>query len=330
MRETRLRSETTDGYTIQLAANVESGEHPEELKQYGAAGVGLFRTEYLFMNREQMPTEEEQFAVYRKVAENLNGEAVIIRTLDIGGDKLAAAMGPVHEQNPFLGLRAIRLCLANPQLLQTQMRAILRAGVYGNIKMMFPMISSINELNQALDILEKVKSDLQNANMRFDGDMEIGVMIEIPAAALIAEQLAKKVDFFSIGTNDLVQYTLAVDRNNEKVSKLYEPTHPAVLQLIAMTTRAAARNGIWTGVCGEMAGDPRYTPILLGLGIVELSMPPMVIGHIRRLIRKISMHEAEKIAEKALHAETAAEALRYSMDFLENNMPEILAGAREG
>ena len=282
------------------------------------------------MKRDHLPTEEEQFEVYKHVAETTAGQPVIIRTLDLGGDKLAASLGMAKEQNPFLGLRAIRLCLANQDLFRTQLRAILRAGCYGNVKMMFPMISSVMELNRVLTVLDEVKSELQDGNKRFDGGMDIGIMIEIPSAALMADALAKKVDFFSLGTNDLVQYTLAIDRNNEHVANLYEPTHPAVLQLIARTAQAAERNGIWTGVCGEMASDLRYIPILIGLGVVELSMSPIAIGHARRLIRKISMADAEKIAERALRASTAKEALNYSTAFLEQNMPEILAAVREG
>ena len=330
MRETQLQSETTDGYRIQLAANVESADGLEDIKRFGAAGIGLFRTEYLYMNREQLPTEAEQFEVYRKVAEAANGQPVIIRTLDLGGDKLAKSLGTIQEQNPFLGLRAIRLCLSRPELFKTQLRAILRAGCFGNIKMMFPMISSVPELDRALALVEEVKSELQNDNMRFAGGMDIGIMIEIPSAALMADTLAKKVDFFSLGTNDLVQYTLAIDRNNEHVARLYEPTHPAVLRLIADTARAAERNGIWTGICGEMASDLRYIPILIGLGVEELSMSPIAIGHARRLIRKISMSDAERIAAQALAASTAKEALGYSTEFLERNLPEILAAVREG
>ena len=218
----------------------------------------------------------------------------------------------------------IRLCLEKPEILKVQMRAILRAGVFGKIRMMFPMVSCMDELNKLLKLLDEVRSDLKNSNMKFDGSMDIGVMIEIPSAALIADKLAKKVDFFSIGTNDLVQYTLAVDRNNEKVAHLYAPTNPAVLELIGRTVDAAERNGIWVGVCGEVAGDPRYIPILIGLGVKELSMSPLSIGHIRRLIRNISMYDAERIAEKALAAETAEEALAYSMEYLEKKVPEIL------
>lgn len=324
LRETQLKSETVDGYRIHLAANVENADSLEDIKKYGASGIGLFRTEYLYINRPTLPTEEEQFEIYKKVATAMDGQAAIIRTLDLGGDKLSEALGAYHEQNPFLGLRAIRLCLEKPEILKVQMRAILRAGVFGKIRMMFPMVSCMDELNKLLKLLDEVRSDLKNSNMKFDGSMDIGVMIEIPSAALIADKLAKKVDFFSIGTNDLVQYTLAVDRNNEKVAHLYAPTNPAVLELIGRTVDAAERNGIWVGVCGEVAGDPRYIPILIGLGVKELSMSPLSIGHIRRLIRNISMYDAERIAEKALAAETAEEALAYSMEYLEKKVPEIL------
>ena len=324
LRETQLKSETVDGYRIHLAANVENADTLEDIKKYGASGIGLFRTEYLYINRSTLPTEEEQFEIYKKVATAMDGQAAIIRTLDLGGDKLSEALGAYHEQNPFLGLRAIRLCLEKPEILKVQMRAILRAGVFGKIRMMFPMVSCMDELNKLLKLLDEVRSDLKNSNMKFDGSMDIGVMIEIPSAALIADKLAKKVDFFSIGTNDLVQYTLAVDRNNEKVAHLYAPTNPAVLELIGRTVDAAERNGIWVGVCGEVAGDPRYIPILIGLGVKELSMSPLSIGHIRRLIRNISMYDAERIAEKALAAETAEEALAYSMEYLEKKVPEIL------
>ncbi|MBR2363706.1 MAG: phosphoenolpyruvate--protein phosphotransferase, partial [Lentisphaeria bacterium] len=324
LRETQLKSETVDGYRVELAANVENAETLDDIKKFGAAGIGLFRTEYLYMNRDSFPSEEEQFEVYKKVAMTLEGRPAIIRTLDLGGDKLSALVNTSHEQNPFLGLRAVRLCLAHPELLKTQMRAILRAGVYGKLRMMFPMVSGVRELDDLLRILDEVKSNLQKSNQRFDGSMEIGVMIEIPSAALVAEHLAEKVDFFSIGTNDLVQYTLAVDRNNEQVASLYEPTHPGVLSLIAMTVRAANKHGIWVGVCGESGGDPLCIPLLVGLGVKELSMSPISIGQTRRLIRKISMREVEQLAALALAARDGGEALALSRKYLEQRVPAIL------
>lgn len=326
LRETQLKSETVDGYRVELAANVENAENLEDIKKFGAAGIGLFRTEYLYMNRESFPTEEEQFEVYKKVAETLEGRPAIIRTLDLGGDKLSALINTSHEQNPFLGQRAIRLCLAHPELLKTQMRAILRAGVFGKLRMMFPMVSGMKELNDLLRLLEEVKSNLQKSNQRFDGSMEIGVMIEIPSAALVAEHLAQKVDFFSIGTNDLVQYTLAVDRNNEQVAALYEPTHPGVLALISMTVRAANKHGIWVGVCGESAGDPLCIPLLVGLGVKELSMSPISIGQTRRLIRKLSMREVEQLARAALAASDGGSALALARKYIEAKYPVILHG----
>ncbi len=325
LRETQLKSETVDGYRVELAANVENAENLEEIKKFGAAGIGLFRTEYLYMNRDTFPSEEEQFEVYKKVAQSLGGRPAIIRTLDLGGDKLSSLI-TTHEQNPFLGQRAIRLCLAHPELLKTQMRAILRAGTFGKLRMMFPMVSGVKELDELLRILDEVKMNLQKSNQRFDGSMEIGVMIEIPSAALVAEHLAEKVDFFSIGTNDLVQYTLAVDRNNEQVASLYEPLHPAVLALIGMTVRAANKHGIWVGVCGESGGDPLCIPLLVGLGVKELSMSPISIGQTRRLIRKMSMREAEQLANAALAARDGWETMAISRRYVEQKFPVILHG----
>ena len=330
-KENLLESETPDGYRIRLCANVDTLESVKSLKGSGAAGIGLFRTEYLFMDREHLPAEEEQFEAYKEAALIAGGGEVIIRTLDIGGDKLADSMNAfLHEQNPFLGLRAIRLCLEHPGIFKTQIRAILRAGLHGNIKMMFPMISSLSDLENCLSVVEEVKEELRESHIPFHEKMQIGIMIEIPSAALTADLLAQKVDFFSIGTNDLIQYTLAADRINERVAKYYQPTHPAVLRLIAETAKASERNGIWSGVCGEMAGDLYCVPILIGLGVEELSMSPMMLGHVRRLIRRISMKDAERIAENALKARTPEEALRCSASYLEENMPELLAAVREG
>ncbi len=324
IKESTLRPETIDGFCIQLAANIEHQEDVKEAIKYGAAGVGLFRTEYMYLNQDKLPDEEKQYNVYREITANLNNQPMIVRTLDVGGDKLSKILSVPHEPNPFLGLRAIRLCLATPELIKTQMRAILRASAYGDIKIMFPMITCAEELDQLLELLETCKEELKAKKLPLNEDIETGIMIETPSAALIANTLAAKVDFFSIGTNDLVQYTMAVDRSNERVAYLYQPSHPAILSLIQQVVKAARDNRIWVSVCGEMASDPRYTPILVGMGVHELSMGPVSLGIIRRIIRRIKMHEAEKIAEYAINCRTAAEALEISETFLNDIAPDII------
>lgn len=325
LKESRLRAETMDGYCIQLAANTEGLEDLDDIKRYGAEGIGLFRTEYLFMNTSELPDEEAQFQVYRRIAEEMQDQPVVIRTLDLGGDKLSSTLsGSYHEPNPFLGLRAIRLCFDKPAILRTQMRAILRAGVFGTVRMLFPMISSVDEVEWLLSMLGSVREELMSEHQSFDGSMKIGLMIEIPSAAIIAEDLASRVDFFSIGTNDLVQYSLAVDRGNEKVAYLYRPTHPAILELIGRTVSAARKHNIWVSVCGEMAGDPRLTPILLGLGVQELSMSPIALAPVRRIIRRMKMHDAEALAEKALDCENADESLQLSQEMVTKIAPDIV------
>jgi phosphotransferase system enzyme I (PtsI) len=331
LKESRLRPETTDGFCVQLAANIENAQDIEKARRYGAAGVGLFRTEYLFINSRTLPSEETQFQIYRTAAERMEGQPVVIRTIDLGGDKLADNITIHHESNPFLGLRAVRLCLEKrPDMLRSQMRAILRAGAYGDIKIMFPMITSVEELDRILSMLEETKADLAAKKEIFNKDIETGIMIEIPSAAILAGPLAKKVKFFSIGTNDLVQYTLAVDRGNDSVAYLYQPSHPAVLQLINQVVHAARAGRIWVSVCGEMAGDPRYTPLLVGLGIHELSMSSGSIGAIRRIVRRMSMFEAEEAAVKALSCQTAEEALNVSEALLYKVAPDIVSIALKG
>ena len=251
------------------------------------------------------------------------GQPIIIRTLDVGGDKFDAAISLPKEPNPFLGMRAIRLGLSRPELLKNQLRALLRAGVFGDIKILFPMVSSVEELDGLLNLLEQLKDELRERELDFRDDMEIGIMIEIPSAALIADQLAKKADFFSIGSNDLVQYTLAVDRTNERLNYLDMPTHPAVLTLIANCIAVARKHNIPVSVCGQIAGDPRFTPLLVGLGVNELSMPPALLGPVRRVIRKLQMADAELAALQVLECETSAKALDISMQMLRNAAPEI-------
>lgn len=322
-KENRMLAETTDGYVIQLMANVEGIEGIEEVKKSCSEGIGLFRTEYLFMNKPVLPDEETQFQVYKKLAELMPDQPVIIRTLDVGGDKFDAAISLPKEPNPFLGMRAIRLGLSRPELLKNQLRALLRAGVYGDIKILFPMISSLEELEGLLHLLEQLKDDLRERGIPFKDDMQVGVMIEIPSAVLIADQLAKKADFFSIGSNDLVQYTLAVDRSNEKVAKLYNPMHPAVIELIAMAAKAARDNQIWISCCGELASDPLFTPLLVGLGVQELSMSPGALPAVRRTIRRLSMAEAEALVQDIRQAADSNYTATRCKDLIARIAPSI-------
>ena len=323
LQESRMRAETLDGYCIQLCANVENIDGIKEVQRCGAEGIGLFRTEYLYMNAATLPDEETQYQVFRKAAADMHGRPVVIRTLDIGGDKLESTISAYREPNPFLGMRAIRLCRDKPELMRTQMRAILRAGTAGNIQLLFPMVSSVDEIDFLLDMLDEEKKKLMADQKPFNGAMEVGIMVEIPSAAVIAEELASRVDFFSIGSNDLIQYSLAVDRSNEKVAYLYSPTHPAVLRLISDTVKAARKNGIPVCICGEIAADPLLTPLLVGLGISELSMSPASIGPVRRLIRRITMHGAEDLAKKALECRTAADALVLTSEYAKAALPEL-------
>lgn len=298
---------TLDGSRVVLSANIELSSETEEVKACGAEGVGLYRTEYLFINREVLPSEEEQYKAYRNVASALKPHPVIIRTLDLGGDKFLTHLKLAPEMNPFLGWRAIRFCLHEKDLFRTQLRAILRASAEGNIKMMYPMVSGLDELNQANELVEECKDQLRKEGQAFDPNLEIGIMVEIPSAALSADMLAKRVKFFSLGTNDLIQYSLAVDRLNARIAHLYEPTHPGVLRLIKMTTDAARANGIWTGVCGEMASDATLTPLLLGLGVDEISVAPAFVPKVKHIIRRLKMTEAQDLAAFALKCESGNE-----------------------
>src|SRR5437867_2241560 len=303
---------TLDGARITLSANIEQAADAEHVRACGAEGVGLFRTEYLYLNRETLPTEEEQYQAYRQVAAALKPNPVVIRTLDLGGDKFISHLWMPQELNPFLGWRAIRFCLQERALFRAQLRAILRAAVEGNIKMMYPMISGLDELNQANALVEECRKELQQQNIAYGEPLEIGAMIEIPSAVLTADSLAKRVGFFSIGTNDLIQYSLAVDRLNEKIAHLYEPTHPAIVRLIKATVEAGRRNGIWVGVCGEMAGDPALVPLLLGLDVDELSAAFSVVPQVKFLIRRLKLSEARQLADFALNCESGSEILARS------------------
>jgi phosphotransferase system enzyme I (PtsI) len=299
-----------DGHRVVLSANIEQAEDAQSVKANGADGVGLFRTEYLFLNREHQPDEELQYQAFRSAAAALKPMPVVIRTLDLGGDKYVAhAQHLPREMNPFLGRRAIRLCLQERDMFREHLRAILRASAEGNVKMMFPMISGLEELNQANALVEEYKAELRQENVPFDENLEIGAMIETPSAVMVADSLAKRLKFFSIGTNDLIQYSLAVDRMNEKIAHLYEPTHPAIVRLIQATVEAAHRQKIPVTVCGEMASDPVLAPLLLGLGVDELSAAAPLVPPVKFLIRRLKLTQAKELAQFALESESAAEIL---------------------
>lgn len=302
-------AKTLDGHTIILSANIERAGDVEAVRKSGATGVGLFRTEFLFINRSDLPNEEEQFQAYKKVTESLAPEPVIIRTLDLGGDKLLSHVNVAAEMNPFLGWRAIRLCLEEKDLFRTQLRAILRASAFGDLKIMYPMVSGMDELDAANVLLDECRNQLRAEGVEFAENLEIGVMIETPSAAMIADSLARCVQFFSIGTNDLIQYSLAVDRLNEKIAHLYEPTHPGILRLIKATVDAGQAQKIWTGVCGEMAGELAMVPLLIGLGVAELSVAPSLVPRVKMLIRSIEMAKARELAEFALNCDSPGEIL---------------------
>ncbi len=324
LRDTQLKPAITlDGHRVFLSANIEQPADAEQVKANGAEGVGLFRTEYLFIGSERPPDEEQQYQAYREVAAALKPLPVVIRTLDLGGDKFLAHMPASREMNPFLGWRAIRFCLQRTDIFREQLRAILRASAEGNVKMMYPMISGLDELNQANALVEKYKEELRQEDVPFDEHLEIGAMIETPSAALVSDSLAKRLKFFSIGTNDLIQYALAVDRMNEKIAHLYEPTHPAILQLIKITVEAAHNHRIWVSVCGEMAGDPVLAPLLLGLGVDELSVAAPLVPPVKFIIRRLKLTEARDLAEFALKCESAAEILAHCQELARNIAPSL-------
>ncbi len=323
LRETT--STTRDGRHIVLSANIELPEDVDAVAANGAEGIGLYRTEFLYLNRDTLPTEDEQYATYRKVAERVHPQPLIIRTFDLGGDKLAeGATDITDELNPFLGWRAIRFCLENQDIFKTQLRAILRASAIGNIKIMFPMISGLDELRRAIALLEESKQQLRSSNIEMAERVEVGAMIEIPSAAICASSLAREVDFFSIGTNDLIQYALAVDRVNEKVAYLYEPTHPAILRLLKMVADAGHANHIWVGVCGEMAGEIALVPLLLGLGIDELSTSATLVPRVKRAVQSLSMPECRELLEKTLKLNTASEVLERCLQLADSRYGDLL------
>jgi phosphoenolpyruvate-protein phosphotransferase (PTS system enzyme I) len=312
-----LRAETLDGHRVELAANIGSSQEAESAFKNGAESIGLFRTEFVYMDSRHLPDEEEQFTAYRKAVEAMNGRPVIIRTLDIGGDKEVASLKLPPETNSFLGWRAIRICLDEKELFKTQLRAILRASAFGKVRIMYPMISSVDEIYLAHAILEEAKQSLRNEHCKYDEGIEVGVMIEIPAAALAADIIIKKVDFFSIGTNDLTQYTLAVDRTNEKVIRYYNSFQPAVLRLIRKVIEISHHAGKITGMCGEFAGNPLATVLLLGMGLDEFSMSSASIQKVKKIIRTVEFGFAKKVAETTFGLSTANEIENYLKQVLE-------------
>ncbi|MDR0217798.1 MAG: phosphoenolpyruvate-protein phosphotransferase PtsI [Enterobacteriaceae bacterium] len=307
---------TLDGHQVEVCANIGTVRDVMGAERNGAEGVGLYRTEFLFMDRDSLPTENEQFEAYKAVAEAVGNQAVIIRTMDIGGDKDLPYMNLPKEENPFLGWRAIRICLDRKEILHSQLRAILRASAFGKLRIMFPMIISVEEIRELKGELVLLKEQLRNENKAFDESIEVGIMVETPAAATIAKHLAKEVDFFSIGTNDLTQYTLAVDRGNELISHLYNPMSPAVLNLIKQVIDASHAEGKWTGMCGELAGDERATLLLLGMGLDEFSMSAISIPRIKKIIRNANYGDAKTLAEQALTQPTAQELMELVDTFI--------------
>jgi len=298
-----------DGVQVELVANIGTPKDVEGALHNGAEGVGLFRTEFLYMGRDELPSEEDQFAAYKAVLEGMEGRPVVVRTLDIGGDKKLSYLPLPEEMNPFLGHRAIRLCLDRTDIFRTQLRALLRASVYGKLKVMFPMIATLNEFREAKKLFLEEKDNLAKEGIPTADHIELGIMVEIPSTAVLADQFAKEVDFFSIGTNDLIQYTMAADRMNEQVSYLYQPYNPSILRLVKMVIDASHKEGKWTGMCGEMAGDETAVPLLLGLGLDEFSMSATSILKARSLIRKLSKAEMEKLAQEALQKSTVEEVI---------------------
>src|SRR5229473_4476511 len=318
----QTKSTTRDGRHIVLSANIELPGDVDAVATNGAEGIGLYRTEFLYLNRTTLPTEDEQYETYRKVAERVSPDPLIIRTFDLGGDKLAPGAADVGDElNPFLGWRAIRFCLENIDIFKTQLRAILRASAVGNVKIMFPMISGLEELRHAKAVLNECRNEIGEKK---SGKMEVGAMIEIPSAAISADTLAREVDFFSIGTNDLIQYTIAVDRVNERIAHLYEPTHPAVLRLLKMISDAAHANKIWVGVCGEMARDVALIPLLIGLGMDELSVGATSVPRVKMAVQSLAVPECQELVDEALRLQTSSEILARCLELANKRYGDLL------
>lgn len=323
LRETA--STTKDGRHLILSANIELPEEVEFVTKNGAEGIGLYRTEFFYLNKTETPDEEEQFQNYSKVAREVLPHSIIIRTLDLGGDKFMSALDLPEELNPFLGWRAIRFCLEKVDIFKVQLRAILRASAVGNVRMMYPMISGVDELRRANKVLEECKQELRAEGKPFNEEMEVGAMIEVPSAAISADLLAPEVDFFSIGTNDLIQYSIAVDRVNERISHLYEPTHPAIIRLIKGVVDAGHAKGLWVGVCGEMAGEIALTPLLLGLGVEELSTGAALVPRVKRAVQSLDMELCSKLVQQVLSLDSSAEIMSRCEDVARARYPELMS-----
>ncbi|MBI1991823.1 MAG: phosphoenolpyruvate--protein phosphotransferase, partial [Candidatus Omnitrophica bacterium] len=319
-----LPAETLDHHTVVLSANIELPEEVPSVIAHGADGIGLFRTEFLYLNRLDFPSEDEQYEAYHTVAEQLRPHPVIIRTMDLGGDKFFSPLHLPSEMNPFMGWRAIRFSLARPDLFRVQLRAILRASTCGNLKMMYPMICGLEELRRANEILNAVKEELAREGVPFSEQLEVGAMIEVPSAALTCDLLAGEVDFFSIGTNDLIQYSLAVDRVNEKIAYLYEPTHPAILRLVKQVIDVGHAANIWVGMCGEMAGEPPLSLLLLGLGLDEFSTSPVQLPIVKQIIRSVEYSFAQSVIQEALKLRTGKEVEAFLLASLKQIAPALV------
>ena len=322
----KLPAETKDKHRVILAANIELQEDIPSVVQHGAEGIGLYRTEFLYLSRSDVPSEQEQYETYEYAVRKVSPYPVIIRTMDLGGDKFLSNLSISREINPYLGWRAIRFSLARLDVFTAQLRAILRASASGKVRIMYPMISGLGELKQANEVLEKVKRELSKEKIKYDKNIEVGAMIEVPSAALCAEDLAKEVKFFSIGTNDLIQYALAIDRVNEKVAYLYEPTHPAIIKLLKQVIDAGHKAGIWVGLCGEMAGDPVTALLAVGLGIDELSTSSVIVPNIKRAIRSVSFSELQEIVKEILEYSDGKAIYRRVKRLLSKAAPDILLG----
>ena len=318
-----LPAETADGTRIQLLGNIEFPYEVDQCQNRGANGIGLYRTEFLFLSRDTEPTEEEQTAAYTAVATALMGKPVVMRTIDLGADKLPGVPFPEDESNPFLGLRSIRLALKNPEMFRKQLRAILRASITGNISIMFPLVSTILELKHAKMVLREAREDLEEEGTPFDRDIKVGMMVEVPAAVMMLDHFAEEVDFFSIGTNDLIQYTLAVDRSNKDVAGLYTAADPAVLRLIDMSVRIAKKHEVPISMCGQMCGNPLYTMLLLGIGLRSMSVTPAALPEIKQVCRRVTIPVCERVALRALELESARDVKTYLKEELSKVLPEL-------